>query len=92
LGFFAKRVELLTELLPGLARLGFLGSTRDPAAKSFVGHTADAAERKSIQLHVELVSGREDFQQAFDKFAGGQVQAVVVQPLFTLDPAVAARG
>jgi putative ABC transport system substrate-binding protein len=87
----AKRVELLTELLPGLARLGFLGSTRDPAAKSFVRHTADAAERKGIQLHVELVPGPEDFQQAFDKFARGQVQAVVVQPLFTLDPPVAAR-
>jgi putative tryptophan/tyrosine transport system substrate-binding protein len=87
----AKRVELLTELLPGLARLGFLGSTRDPAAKSFVRHTADAAERKGIQLHVELVPGPEDFAQAFEKFARGQVQAVVVQPLFTLDPPVAAR-
>jgi len=87
----AKRVELLTELLPGLARLGFLGSTRDTAAKSFVRHTADAAERKGIQLHVELVPGPEDFEQAFDKFARGQVQAVVIQPLFTLDPPIAAR-
>jgi putative ABC transport system substrate-binding protein len=88
----AKRVELLTELLPGLARLGFLGSTRDPAAKSFVRHTADAAERKGIQMHVELVPGPEDFEKAFDKFARGQVQAVVVQPLFTTDPPVAARA
>jgi putative tryptophan/tyrosine transport system substrate-binding protein len=87
----SKRVELLTELLPGLAHLGFLGSTRDSAAKSFVRHTADAAERKGIQLHVELVPGPEDFEEAFQKFARAQVKAVVVQPLFTIDPPVAAR-
>ena len=87
----SKRVELLTELLPGLAHLGFLGSTRDTAANSFIGHTADAAERKGIQLRVELVPGPEDFEQAFEKFTKGRIQAVVVQPLFTLDPPVAAR-
>jgi putative ABC transport system substrate-binding protein len=87
----AKRVEILTELLPGLARLGFLGSTRDTAAKNFVRHIADATERKSIPLDVELVSGPEEFEQAFDKMARDRVQAVVVQPLFTLDPPVAAR-
>jgi putative tryptophan/tyrosine transport system substrate-binding protein len=87
----AKRVEVLTELLPGLARLGFLGSTRDTAANSFVRHITDAAERKSIGLHVELISGPEDFEQAFERMAKDRVQAVVVQPLFTLDPPVAAR-
>jgi putative ABC transport system substrate-binding protein len=76
---------------PGLARLGFLGSTRDTAANSFVRHIADAAERKSIGLHVELVSGPEDFEEAFERIARDRVQAVVVQPLFTLDPPVAAH-
>jgi putative tryptophan/tyrosine transport system substrate-binding protein len=43
-------------------------------------------------MHVELVPGPEDFEKAFDKFARGQVQAVVVQPLFTTDPPVAAHA
>jgi putative ABC transport system substrate-binding protein len=87
----AKRVELLTELLPELSRLGFLGSTRDPAAESFVRYTAQGAQAKGIPLEVQLVPGPDAFEAAFQALSSKGVQAIVVQPLFTLDPPVSAR-
>ena len=80
----SKRLELLRELLPGLKRIAFLGSTRDPATVAFVREAKIAAEHAGLHFSPVLVGSSEEVDAALAGIVRDKVDAVIVQPLFAL--------
>lgn len=79
-----KRLDLLRQIRPSLTAVGFLGSTRDPNARTFVRETQVAADRMKIKLSVRLVDGFEAIDPAvFAEMKREGCEAVIVQPIFT---------
>jgi putative ABC transport system substrate-binding protein len=79
-----KQLQLLREALPGLQRVAFLGSTQDPATRLFAEQAQAAARVLDLRLQVVLLGQASEFDAAAERMVGERVQAVVVQPLFTL--------
>jgi putative ABC transport system substrate-binding protein len=77
-----KRLELLGELLPGLRKVSFLGSTRDPNTATFVQATRTAAAALGIEVVQQLVDGPAAFDDAFAAMSQAGVSAVIMQPIF----------
>ena len=74
-----KRLELLRELVPGLARVGLLIHGADPLDRAFVDETRAAAARDGIHLHVAGVPRPQDLAGALAAMARERVGAVIVQ-------------
>jgi putative ABC transport system substrate-binding protein len=87
----AKSLEALREVLPGLARVGFLGSTRDPNAQTFVQETDAAAKGLGMALQVAMVSGSTEYEPALAGMASGGGRAVIIQPIFANDASLLAE-
>jgi putative ABC transport system substrate-binding protein len=77
-----KRLELLRELRPDLARVAFLGAANDPNTRTFLNETQAAAVSIGVRLQPVLVTGPEEFDAAFAIMTQEQAQGVIVQPLF----------
>jgi len=77
-----KRLQLLREIVPGLARVAFLGSATDPAARLFAEETQTAARQIGLQIQLVIVNGPDDFEAAFAAMARERAGAVIVQPIF----------
>jgi putative tryptophan/tyrosine transport system substrate-binding protein len=70
----AKRLEMLSEIVPGLSRVAALW---DPTSgKSQVSTTEIAARTKNIQLQVLKVQHRDDLAEAFAAARKGEAQAI----------------
>jgi putative ABC transport system substrate-binding protein len=82
----AKQLQLMSEVLPGLQRVAFLGSTQDPATRIFQQEVEGAASALRIRLVPLLIGPISELDAAADTMVRERVQAVVVQPLFTLGP------
>jgi putative tryptophan/tyrosine transport system substrate-binding protein len=87
----SKRLEILRELLPGLKRAAFLGSSQDPAAPRFVAAMQAAAARIDVQVVPVLIAGADEIEGALARMVADKIQAVIVQPLFALNTKSAAR-
>jgi putative ABC transport system substrate-binding protein len=79
-----KRLQLLRDLIPGLARVAVLASNpnTDPFSGPFVEDLRLAARRAGLRLEPVLVSGPDEFAGAFAAMAKAQAQAVIIQGLF----------
>lgn len=77
-----KHLQLLGELIPGLQRVGFLGSTEDPATTLFVAQARQAAAILGVSMQVELIHSAAAAAPALDAMVRDKAQAVIVQPLF----------
>jgi putative ABC transport system substrate-binding protein len=77
-----KRLELLRELRPGLARVAFLGAANDPNTRTFLNETQAAADSIRVRLQPLLVAGPEEFDAAFAIMIKEGAQGLLVQPLF----------
>lgn len=86
-----KRIEMLRELIPGLRTVGYLGSSRDPLARVFIAQAEQAAAANGLRLRPVYVGGQEEIADAIGKMRGEGVDAVILQPLFTLTIAAAAE-
>ncbi len=86
-----KRLELLREILPRLARIAFLGSTRDPNTRTFLAATEAAAQALGVLVQPALVGDASQFKAAFAAMAAERIDAVVVQPLFIDEIAALAK-
>lgn len=92
-----KRLEILREAMPSVSRVGFLASSIDPNAATFIRETTAAAQRLGIALFSIAVRGPEEFGGALDAMVSERVQAVILQTLFNatsrqfIEPALA-RG
>lgn len=77
-----KHLQLLGELIPGLQRVAFLGSTEDPASPLFVAQARKAAALLGVSMQVELIRSAAAAAPALDAMVRDKAQAVIVQPLF----------
>ena len=79
-----KRLQLLRDLIPGLARVAILASNpnTDPFSGPLVEDLRLAARRAGLRLEPVLVSGPDEFAGAFAAMAKAQTQAVIIQGLF----------
>ena len=77
-----KRLELLREVLPRVARVAFLASGRDPDGRLFVEEAQDAAERFGMQIQPLVIGGPEEIEGAFSAMIRERAGALIVQPTF----------
>ena len=79
-----KRLEILREMMPKLRKVAFIGSSKDPNAKSFASELETATARSRVELLTRLVNGPEAISQSlFDSLRREGAEAVFVQPIFT---------
>jgi len=71
----AKRLQLLKELVPGLARVGVLKDPMDPGHPALWKETEVAAQRLEVALEPVEVRRPEDFAAAFATFKQHNAQA-----------------
>jgi putative ABC transport system substrate-binding protein len=78
-----KRLQILRDIVPNLQTLGFVGSNRDPNAKTFVASLEHVAAQAGVRLIVRLVDspGQIDDALMADLKQSG-AQAVNIQPIF----------
>ena len=76
----AKRIELVKEMVPNLARVGLLHNMGNPAAPPEWEETKRAA--RALGLHAELLDVRrqEDLSRAFELAVRQHVDALVIGP------------
>ena len=78
-----KRLEMLKEIVPGLARVAFLAHGADPAHKLFIQEAQDAGRILGIHIQSLVITGAEEIDKAFAAMIRGQAGALVVQPIFS---------
>ena len=77
-----KRLDLLHEIVPGLARVAVLAAKTDPFTRPFVQDLQTGAARLGLQLHPVMVEGPGGFEDAFAAISAAGDQAVIIQPNF----------
>jgi putative ABC transport system substrate-binding protein len=74
-----KRVEMLSELVPGAKVIGLLINPSNPSAESIITNVQDAAHTKGVQLDVVKASTKREIDAAFTTLAhmrvGGLIQS-----------------
>jgi putative ABC transport system substrate-binding protein len=79
-----KRLQLLRELIPNLARVAVLATTptTSPFSRPFVEDLRLAATGTGLRFEPILIGGASELQSAFAAMAKAKAQAVVVQAFF----------
>lgn len=81
-----KRLEYLRMLLPHARKVAFLGAADDQNLPNFIRETQAAAARFDIELQVRAVPGVSKYSERdFAELAASGAQAVLVQPIFTVN-------
>jgi putative tryptophan/tyrosine transport system substrate-binding protein len=78
-----KRLQVLRDIMPNLAAIGFVGWTRDQNSKTFASSLERVAGQAGLKLAIRLVDSPaqiDDALMADLKQAGAQ--ALVIQPIF----------
>jgi ABC-type uncharacterized transport system substrate-binding protein len=73
-----KRLELLQEVVPGMARVAFLWNAANPANASVWHETQAAAGALGLRLHAQDVQSPQDFEGAFAHTAQVHPDALLV--------------
>ena len=60
-----KRLQLLTEIVPGLARVAVLSNPLNPSTAATVEQTKAAAQLLDVEIHIAEVGGPDQFESAF---------------------------
>lgn len=77
-----KRLELLREVVPKIATVGFLAHGGDPAVPIFTREVEEAGKRLGIRIVVQVSAAPAALEQAFDSLHKAKAEAVIVQPLW----------
>src|SRR5262245_33259066 len=85
-----KRLQLLRELMPSLARVAVLATKPEtnPYSGPFVEDLRQAADKAGLRLEPVLASGPDEFETAFAQMAQAKTQALVVQEHFDPNRAI----
>jgi putative tryptophan/tyrosine transport system substrate-binding protein len=75
-----KRLQLLQELVPGLAKVALFWDSNDPGTEFSVKETQAAAETLSLKLKVFETRRADDFEAAFQAAANEEARAVILLP------------
>ena len=84
-----KQVELLRQLIPGLARLGVLANPTNAGTSPHLANVNEAARRFNISVVVAGVTRAEDFDQALGLLRDARPDAllVMVEPIIGMNRA-----
>jgi putative ABC transport system substrate-binding protein len=77
-----KRLELLRELRPKLARVAYLAHSGDPMHKGFIEEAQSAAHKAAISYRSLVIGRRDELDNAFTSITRERAEALMVQPLF----------
>jgi putative tryptophan/tyrosine transport system substrate-binding protein len=75
-----KRLQLLQQIVPGLAKVALFWDPNDPGAEFSVKETQAAAETLSLKLQVLETRRADDFEAAFRAAAKEEASAVILLP------------
>ena len=75
-----KRLQLLTEIVPGLARLAVLSNPLNPSIAPIVEQTKAAAQSLGVEVHVAEVQAPDKFESAFAAITSAHAGALIVLP------------
>jgi putative tryptophan/tyrosine transport system substrate-binding protein len=73
-----KRVELLKEIVPGLARLAVLWNSDNPVSKPELDEAEAAARSGGLQIQSISVAKPNDLARAFQSMKEDRAQALIV--------------
>jgi hypothetical protein len=73
-----KRLQFLTEIIPGLSRLAVLLNPSNPSHGQALQQIQTAAQSLGIELHVAQASAPDKFDGAFSTVIAGRAEALVV--------------
>jgi putative tryptophan/tyrosine transport system substrate-binding protein len=76
-----KRLELLREIIPSIARVSFLNYGTDLTAQRSTQEAQDAGRRMGIRIQLLLISDAKDLEGAFSAMVKERADALAVQPL-----------
>jgi ABC-type uncharacterized transport system substrate-binding protein len=76
----AKRLELLSELVPQARVIALLVNPNDPNAERFIGDVQEATHAKGLQLHILRASTESEIDGIFASLVQLQAGALVVSP------------
>jgi putative ABC transport system substrate-binding protein len=83
-----KTVELLREALPRATRFGCVVHREDPLHREFLSEAESSARRLGLELRPAILRSVGELDAALGSIARDRVGGIVVQPIFTVDPAV----
>ena len=83
-----KRLQLIRETLPRLARLAVLGNKNDPFTSPFLAGLIEGGTALGLAVEPILVSGADEFPAAFAKMARDHAGAVIMQASLPIEPMV----
>ena len=75
-----KRLQLLTEIVPGLGRVVVLSNPLNPSIAAAVEQTKAAAQSLGVEIHVVEVPGPDQFESAFAAVRRARAGALIVLP------------
>jgi putative tryptophan/tyrosine transport system substrate-binding protein len=75
-----KRLQLLTEIVPGLARVAVLSNPLNPSIAAVVEQMKAAAQSLGINIHVVEVQAPDQFESAFAAVMSARAGALIVLP------------
>ena len=75
-----KRLQLLTEIVPGLGRAVVLSNPLNPSIAAVVEQTKAAAQSLGVEIHVVEVPGPDQFESAFAAVTRARAGALIVLP------------
>jgi putative ABC transport system substrate-binding protein len=81
--YMAKRLELLKEAMPAIARAGVLVNPDSASTGPIIRAMEAAAKTLKLELHRFDARGPDEFGRVFDAMANRQVQAFAFQPDIT---------
>jgi putative ABC transport system substrate-binding protein len=76
----AKRLELLQECFPGIARIGVLANTSAVEFKNSMKVTEDAAKVRGLELGLYGIASRDQIEAAMASLAASGLKAMMVLP------------
>ena len=89
-----KRLELLREINPKIARVAFLAHGDSSGHKNFIAEIETAGKALGVQIDPVIVTGADQLDGAFAAMKKARIEAVAIQPLFIntlgLGPRIAA--
>ena len=75
-----KRLQLLTEIVPGLARVAVLSNPLNPSIALVLEQTKAAAQSLGLEIHVVEVQAPDKFESAFAAVTAARAGALIVLP------------
>ena len=79
-GLFGKLTELTLDAIPGTTKIGFLANPTGASMPHYEQAVQSAAQARGVEVLIEPVRKLDDFDDAFQRFSDGKVQAIIVPP------------